>query len=171
MSGMGGDLTFKGLTNSIQNKNYQAWYMAPKTEQKVIDETIDFNKLTWEQIKALKPKNWFDDKSDYWEDGERQFFYGKDGTSNAYVKQGMDTEIEEYVEREITERFSWRLQTDEPIIFKSGGKIRVRGRDWYIVQVINQDATGTIQNKLNAFDTNPNAEWLQRLGLKTLVLV
>ena len=56
-------------------------------------------------------------------------FYGKDGTSNAYVKRGLDDEEVEYFDRALTQGQSWRIETNnQSIDFEVGGKIIAAGR-------------------------------------------
>lgn len=172
MSKYTGDLTDFGQTNSMFGKNIQAYYRAPKTEQDFGDSLENYTEMTGNELLALVPDNWFDDTNEeYWE-SEKKPFNGKDGQTNAYVKRGLDDNLTEYAEREQTNKYTWHFSTDENHIhFFGGGKIYAKGKEWFILKVINQDTTTTITNKYEAMDTSPYNERLQQLGLKTLVLI
>jgi len=172
MGGFGGDLTDFGQTTSLESKNIGAWYRAPKEELDFKDELDDFESMSADDLMALIPTNWYEETdADYWVD-DYVHFWGKDGQTNAYVKRGVDNEIFEPLDRFQTNKFAWLFATDENhTFFKAGGKIKTMGRDWFIVKVINQHSTTTIQNKFNAMDTSPNNPRLLQFGLKTLVLI
>jgi len=174
MAGQGGNLTDFGQTNSMASKNIQAYYRAPKQEynfSKELEE-IDINNSSMQDLLDLIPESWHEeDNTSYWEE-EKQFFWGKDGQTNAYVKRGVDDEVAEPLERFQVNKYAWHFATDDNhIIFKAGGKIYARGREWFIVKVITQDSTSSTQNKYNAMDTSPENKRLLQFGRKTLVLV
>ena len=78
----------------------------------------------------------------------------------------------EPLDRFQVDKFTWHFATDDNhILFKAGGKVYSRGKEWLIIKVITQDSTTSTQNKYNAMDTEPNNERLLQFGLKTLVLV
>lgn len=107
------------------------------------------------------------DKSQYFDETGVMFF-GKDGTSDAYVKRGLDSDLFSYFERQEIDKRTWRLQTSvSHIDFKSGGKIFVGEDEWVILKVINQLSTNDIENQLK---TRPNMNLIQHWGLKTLIL-
>lgn len=168
----GGNLTDYGQTGSLHGKLIEAYYRAPKEEWKVAEDMPDFDALSVDEILALVPDHWRDDTSeDYWLD-ERKPFSGKDGQTNAYVKRGVDDEVEEYLPRAQTNKIIWHFATDDNHIrFLGGGKIQARGRWWFILKVIGQDSTMTMTNKFTAMSTKPNNKRLLKYGLKTLVLV
>jgi len=172
MSRYGGDLTDYGQTSSIVGKNIEALYRSPKEEQQFANDLDDFETMSASQLLALIPANWHDDTSaDYWQD-EVIPFTGKDGQTNSYVKRGMDDELAEYGDRSQTNKFAWYFATDDNHIhFMAGGKVYTRGKEWFVIKVITQDSTLTMQNRYNAMDTNPKNTRLQQMGLKTLVLV
>jgi len=172
MGGFGGNLTDYGQTSSIEGKNIGALYRAPKEELDFKEELDDFETMSAQDLLDLIPTNWYEENDqDYWVD-DYVHFWGKDGQTNAYVKRGIDNEIDEPLDRYQINKFAWLFATeDNHIYFKAGGKIRTNGRDWFIIKVINQQSTYTIQNKYNAMDTGPDNKRLLRFGLKTLVLV
>jgi hypothetical protein len=172
MSKYGGDLTDYGQTSSMVGKNIEAFYRGPKEEQQFANDLENFEEMSVADLLALIPANWHDDtSSDYWQD-ELIPFSGKDGQTNAYVKRGVDDEITEYGDRQQTNQFTWKFATDDNHIhFMAGAKIYIRGREWFLIKVITQDSTLTMQNKYNAMDTNPKNTRLLQMGLKTLVLV
>lgn len=174
MGGFGGDLTDFGQTNSLENKNIEAYYRAPKEEYSFAQELAeaDVNGMSVNEMIALVPENWNEQTStDYWED-DLTHFWGKDGQTNAYVKRGVDDEIDEPLDRMQIDRFTWYFATDDNhTYFKAGGKIYARGREWFIVKVITQDSTSSTTNKYNAMNTDPYNKRLLQFGLKTMVLV
>lgn len=172
MGGFGGNLTDLGQTGSLYGKNLEAFYRAPKEELELSNEIENFSDMSMQDLLDLIPENWYEENNqDYWED-DLQHFSGKDGQTNAYVKQGVDDEITEIAPRYQTNKYVWQFATDDnDIYFKSGGKIYARGREWFIIKVIAQDSTSTTTNKYNAMDTSPYNKRLLQFGFKTLVLV
>lgn len=168
----GGDLTDFGQTGSLYGKNIRGNYRGPKEELDFKDGLENFEDLSMQSLLSLIPENWFEENdNDYWED-DVTGFWGKDGQTNAYVKQGVDNEIVEYLDRQQTNQYVWQFATDDNhIYFKVGGKVYARGREWFIVKVITQDNTSTTTNKYNAMDTSPKNKRLLQFGLKTLVLI
>lgn len=95
-------------------------------------------------------------------------FYGKDGTSDAYTKRGMDLEEFEYLDRQLTEKQAWRFETSNTYInFKVGSKIFIGEEEYVVVFIINQLNIGNIGNSLKA---RPNPNIIRRWGVKTLIL-
>ncbi len=171
MSKYRGDLTEYGQTNSLFGKNIEAYYRAPKKALDFKDEVDDYLSMSAESLIALIPSNWHDESGDYYE-GELQWFEGKDGQTNAYVKQGLDNEQIEFLDRQQTNQITWQFATDDNHIkFLSGGKIITRNKEWFILKVISQDSTSSTTNKYEAMDTSPNNDTLEQFGFKTLVLI
>lgn len=172
MKKYGGDLTDYGRTGSLYGKDIEATYKRPKNQIEMQDTDINLNDMTYEQIMALVPENWHDEKSDYWDDTPPVPFSCKDGQTNAYVKRGTDEEVDEYMNREETKVLVWHIATDDNHIrLMSGGKIRAKGIDWFVVKVIQQDSTGSYANRYKSMDTNPDNEELRHLGLKTMMCI
>ena len=172
MGNFGGNLTNFGQTNTLHGKNIQALYRGPKEELDFKEELKDYEDMSIDSLLALIPKNWFEETdNDNWEDNYTAFS-GKDGQTNAYVKQGIDSEVVEYLDRQQTNEYTWKFATDDNhIYFKVGGKVQTRGREWFVLKVITPDGTATTTNKFNAMDTGPYNTRLLQLGLKTLLLV
>lgn len=160
------------LQGTMHNKNIKCQYRKPKQEWQLKEEAPDFANMSIDDLKLTQPTNWFDDNNkDYWEDG-LQTFWGKDGQSNAYVKAGLDDEVEQLFDREENRTYLWRLQTDDGHVdFKSGGKIYALGREWFIMKVIILANTGTYQNKFYAMNTINNNPLLKNIGVKLLILM
>jgi len=172
MKKYGGDLTDFGQTGSLYLKNLNATYKRPKSQLDLQDRDIDLSTMTYAQIMALVPENWHDDTSDYWSTVDEEHFYCKDGQTNAYVKRGTDEEVEQYFDREETTILIWHIATDDnQAKFLSGGKVRAKGVDWFVLKVIQQDSTGTYANKYNAMNTSADNERLRHLGLKTMICI
>lgn len=172
MGKYGGDLTNFGQTNTLYGKNIEALYRAPKEELDFKDDLEDLEAKSISSLKEMIPDNWFEENnSDYWEDNYTHFT-GKDGQTNAYVKQGIDSEIIEVLDRQQTNQYIWKFATDDNhLYFKAGGKIQARGREWFLLKVITQDGTSSTTNKYNAMDTSPYNTRLLQMGLKLLVLI
>jgi len=170
--GYGGDLTDFGQTGSMVLKNLEALYRSPKTQLEQKDQEVDISTSTYAEILALVPKNWHDEKSDYWADNEALPFNCRDGQTNSYVKRGTDEEVEEVFDRQIASTVVWHIATDDNHIdFLAGGKVQAKGVEWFVLKVIQQDSTGTYANRYNAMDTSPDNKRLRRIGVKTLVCV
>ena len=167
----GGNLTNLGITGTLHGKNITAYYLEPKQDWEYEKELPNYADLSVQEILDRVPKNWKNNGDlSYWKSKERIFFSAKDGQTNAYVKRGIDEELDEFLDRQEVQKYAWQLATDDPIIFKAGGKVLVMGREYFILKVILQQATGTYQNNFNAMDTHPENKRLQLFGLKTLVL-
>ena len=107
------------------------------------------------------------DKSQYY-DETGITFYGKDGTSDAYVKRGLDADIVSYFERQEVNQRTWRFSTSSSDIdFKGGGKIVIGNKEWVIIKVINQFSTNDIENQLKV---RTNMNLLEYWGYKTFIL-
>lgn len=172
MKKYGGDLTNYGRTGSLYLKDIEATYKRPKNQIELQDKDLDLNDMTYEQIMALVPENWHDEKSDYWDETPPVPFSCKDGQTNAYVKRGTDEEVDEYFDREETKVLVWHIATDDNHVkFVAGGKIRAKGIDWYVAKVIQQDSTGSYANRYKAMDTNPDNDELRHIGLKTMMCI
>lgn len=154
--------------NKSFNMNIECYYRKPKKPLDFKETFPNYNKMSIKQIREGVPKNYNDKNEDFWYD-EQFKFYGKDGTSNAYVKRGLDMEEIEYFDRALTNGQSWRLETNNPKInFESGGKIIAGGREWIIVKIIGQQSTQTVQNKLWWGSTKKD---LVKNSIKTFILV
>lgn len=164
---MAADLTF-AYGNKSFNMNLKCYYREPKKTLDFRETFPRFNSMSVKQIKEYVPKNYNDNGEDFWYD-EKHIFWGKDGTSNAYVKRGLDDEEIEYFDRALAQGQSWRLETNnQNIDFKAGGKISAGGRDWIIIKVINQQATQTVQNQFWWQDTNKN---IAKQGIKMFIMI
>lgn len=167
----GGNLTNFTLSGSLHGKNISAFYLEPKEEWQFENEIPNFNELSVNDLLNLIPKNWHDNgNKSYWKTTDRQFFSAKDGQTNAYVKRGVDEELDEFMDRQEVQRNTWQIATDDPIVFRAGGKVIVMGKEYFVLKVILQQSTGTYQNKFNAMDTHPENDRLMLVGVKTLVL-
>lgn len=163
--------------NTAYNENIEAIYYEPIAEWKFQEDlkSSGYNK----SLKSLKEayekrvnKN-IRDKSEngnntsYWSKQGITFF-GKDGTSDAYTKRGMDLEEVEYLDRQLTEKQAWRLETSDTYIdYKVGAKVFIGNTEYIIVFIINQLNIGNIGNFLKA---RPNPNIVNRWGVKTLIL-
>ena len=127
MGGFGGNLTRKGQTNSLFSKNIDAKYRAPKNARLFGLELEEAETQSISQLLARIPSNYIEEQLNQtdtrWADNY-QFFSGKDGQTNAYVKRGMDFELTEVAEGFETTVIVWHFSTDDTSIdFSVGGKI------------------------------------------------
>lgn len=167
----GGDLTNKALTGTLHEKNISAFYIEPKKEWEFEKEVADFSNMSVNEILEQIPKNWKDNSDrSYWKTREKIFFSAKDGQTNAYVKRGVDEILDEYMDRQETQRNTWQIATDDPIDFRPGGKVIVLGKEYFILKVIIMQTIGTYQNKFMAMDTHPENSRGRLIGVKTLIL-
>lgn len=174
MGGYGGDLTRKGQTNSLFSKNIDAKYRAPKDARLFGMEIEETTPLSISQLLAMIPANYVEEqlnvKDTKWTN-DYQFFSGKDGQTNAYVKRGMDFELAEVADGYETTIVVWHFSTDDTSIdFNVGGKIYTAGREWTIMKIINQFSRGTATNKYFAMNTM-DTDIIQKSGYMTFVLV
>jgi hypothetical protein len=164
---MAADLTY-AYGNKSFNMNIKCYYRAPKKSLDFKESFPNYNKMSVRQIREGIPKNYNDNNEDFWYE-EQVIFYGKDGTSNAYVKRGLDDEEVEYFDRALTQGQSWRIETNnQSIDFEVGGKIIAAGREWIIVRIVRQQTTQTIQNQLWWGETQKD---IGKLGTKLFILV
>lgn len=169
-------LTFILGSSTTFNENIKAEYYEPLKEYDFENaiRNADFN----ESILSLKnaylnrvdrnKRNVSGDSNTKYFSDVSKVVFGKDGTSDAYVKRGLDHDLVEYFERQETEKRSWRFETTNSLInFKNGGKVIIGSKEYIIIKVINQINTADIPNLLN---TRPNMELLENWGVKTLIL-
>ena len=159
------------------NEDIKAWYHAPLNEydfDKNIKnsnymESIDDLKKAFEiAIGKTKVEDVNDRTKGQYFDETGQLFFGKDGTSDAYVKRGLDNDMVSYFERQETSKRTWRFSTSTSNIeFKSGGKVFVGDKEWVIIKVINQLSTNDIENQLKS---RRNMNLVENWGYKTLIL-
>ena len=175
-------MSFQNLfgNNTAYNENVRAYYVAPKEEyffQEEVKNTnytkniLELKKSYQDRVnkekRDLQNPNEIVNAPEYWQQ-DRSLFYGKDGTSDAYTKRGKDMEFDEYMERQMTQKQSWRFETSNTFIdFKAGGKVYIGNTEYMIMLVINQLGIGNIPNHLKVRN-NPNN--LDRWGVKTLIL-
>ena len=174
MGGFGGNLTRKGQTNSLFSKNIDAKYRAPKDARLFGLELEEAEPMSIEQLLARIPSNYIEEQLNQtdtkWTDNY-QFFSGKDGQTNAYVKRGMDFELTEVAEGFETKVIVWHFSTDDTSIdFSVGGKIYTGGREWTVMKIINQFSRGTATNKYFAMNTL-DTDIIKKSGYMTFVLV
>lgn len=174
MGGFGGDLTRTGQTNSMFGKNIDAKYRAPKDARLFGIEINQAEVLSIESLLARIPENYIEEQTkvtgDRWKEGF-DYFSGKDGQTNAYVKRGLDFELSEIVDGFEAPVLVWHFATDDTSIdFQLSGKVYTMGREWTIIKIINQYSRGTTINKFYAMNTLDNA-YGQMVGYKTFVMV
>lgn len=166
--------------NTAYNEDIRAYYVAPKEEYLFQEEVerSNYTKSAQEMKKAYqeavnkKLRDEIDPNEPslpptYWQT-DRMFFKGKDGTSDAYTKRGKDLEFDEYMERQLTQKQAWRLETSNTYIdFVAGGKVFIGDDEYIIIKVINQLGVGNIPNFLKVRN---NPRTLNNWGVKTLIL-
>lgn len=152
-------------------QNQLGYYLEPKEEVDIVESIPNWRNMTTKQVQEYyESRQLFtsEDNMDYIKK-HRVPFYCKDGTTNVYTKRGFDIDITELLDRQLTEKQTWRLQTTNTSIdFKAGGRIYVGNRKFIIIKVINQISTETVQNKYYA---RRNMDDWTKLGIKLLVLV
>ena len=174
MGGFGGDLTDFGQTNALVLKNIDAKYRAPKNARLFGLAIEDAEVKSIAELIARIPQNYIKEQTtvtgDKWEDGF-EWFSGKDGQTNAYVKRGMDYELVEVADGTETPVVTWHFATDDTHVdFMVGGKVYTMNREWTVMKIITQFSRGTTSNKFYAMTTVDN-DLARRIGVKTLVLV
>lgn len=165
--------------NTSYNQDVEAYYYAPLKEWEINDKVIENasnNNISVQDIKKSYMtkinKQLRDKEPNYinntlWNESQ-EIFFGKDGTSDAYTKRGMDIEFFEYFDRQVTEKQAWRFETNDSYIdFKVGAKVIIGKKEFVIMKVINQLNIGNIPNFIKA---RPNMDLLDKWGVKTLIL-
>lgn len=162
------------------NEDIKAYYHAPLKEydfEKKIKESnytanLDSLKKAFElATKRVKPKDEFEANSMndtiYFKETGRMFFC-KDGTSDAYVKRGLDSDLDSYFERQEINKKTWRIETSTTYIdFVAGGKVFIGEDEWTIIRAINLFAGSGIENSLKG---RPNVNLLRKWTVKILIL-
>lgn len=175
--GKGRSLTMIMGQSTTFNEDIKAWYHPPLKEydfdknikQSNYNKSIDDLKKAFEIATGQTKLDNIDDipKTQYYDETGMMFF-GKDGTSDAYVKRGLDNDMVSYFERQEINKRTWRFSTSvSHIDFKAGGKIFVGNKAWVIIKVINQISTNDIENQIKA---RWNMELFENWGYKTLIL-
>lgn len=174
MGGFGGDLTNFGQTNALVLKNIDAKYRAPKDARLFGIQIEDSIPMSIAELISRIPEDYVKEQTmvtgDRWNDAF-EWFSGKDGQTNAYVKRGLDFELVEVANGNEVVVTVWHFATDDTHIeFMVNGKVYTMGREWTIMKIINQYSRGTVANKLYGMNTIDNVD-AQRIGIKILVLV
>lgn len=160
------------------NEDVKAYYYEPLREQDFINNIKESNymitpeKLKENMLKRMnkeyEQKNPLTENTQYYSSVGIPFF-GRDGTSDAYVKRGVDSDIAEYFDRQQLAKRSRRFQTSNSSIdFKSGGKIVIGSKEWIIAKIINIQSGSDFDNKVKG---TYNMDLLENFGNKIFILI
>lgn len=157
------------LIRKIPNQTLRAKYYAPKTRRDIEELYPDFKSLSPAQIKALYSDNFLNEhRGDFIEQEGIPFKY-KDGTEDVYVKSGYESDVFEYLERNMMDKKKYRIITDNTQIeFTAGGRVEIDGTFFEIIKVIAMTSDISTQDKFRAMKGVQNP---QRFAPKLLALI
>lgn len=136
------------LLRKIPNQSLRAKYYAPKTRRDIEEQYPDFQSLSPKQIKDLYSKDFLNENRGDFIEQEGQAFRFKDGTEDVYVKSGYESDVFEYMERNMMDKRKYRIITDVTHIqFVAGGRVEIDGTFFEIIKVIEMTSDVTTQNK------------------------
>jgi hypothetical protein len=139
------------LINKIPNQTLRAKYYAPKTRRDIEELYPDFKTMSPLQIKQLYSNNFLNEhKGDFVSEDGTSFKY-KDGTEDVYVKSGYESDVFEYLERNMMDKKKYRIVTDNTVVeFVAGGRVEIDGVLFEIIKVIALTSDISTQNKFRA---------------------
>lgn len=136
------------LLRKIPNQTLKAKYYAPKTRRDIEEQYPNFQDLSPKQIKDLYTNNFLNEHRGDFLEQEGQAFRYKDGTEDVYVKSGFESDVFEYMERNMMDKRKYRIITDVTHInFVAGGRIEIDGIFFEIIKVIEMTSDIATQNK------------------------
>lgn len=157
------------LINKIPNQTLRAIYYAPKSRRDIEDQFEDFTSLSPKQIKEYYSNNFINEhRGDFIEEEGTPFKY-KDGTEDVYVKSGYESDLFEYMERNMMDKKKYRIITDNTHVdFMAGGRVKIDGVFFEIIKVISMTSDVSTQNSFRGKRGVQNA---QQYAPKLLALV
>jgi hypothetical protein len=139
------------LLTKVPNQTLRAKYYAPKTRRDIEELYPDFQSLSPKQIKELYSKDFLNEHRGDFLEQEGQSFRYKDGTEDVYVKSGFESDVFEYMDRNMMDKKKYRIITDMTHIdFVAGGRVEIDGIFFEIIKVIGMTSDIPTQNKFRA---------------------
>ena len=169
------NITWVNQGQSILLQGFKGYYYAPKQELDLKEKFPKYQNMNLAQLKALVQTDFIENFQDsngnnitmYEERPE--VFYFRDGKSDVYTKGGYDTQVFEYLDRQLGQSQRWRIETSATHIdFKSGGKLVIADKEYIILKVLTIITSGTTPNKFMAMNTPKGFE---RFAPKLLAIV
>lgn len=157
------------LLRKIPNQTLRAKYYAPKSRRDIEELYPNFNDMSPSQIKALYSDNFMNEqRGDFIEQEGIPFRY-KDGTEDVYVKSGYESDVFEYLDRNMMDKKKYRIITDASHVdFMAGGRIEIDGTFFEIIKVIAMTSDVSTQNKFRGMK---GVNQPQRFAPKLLALI
>lgn len=157
------------LLRKVPNQTLRAKYYPPKSRRDIEELYPDFQSLSPKQIKELYSNDFLNEhRGDFIEDEGIPFRY-KDGTEDVYVKSGYESDVFEYLDRNMMDKKKYRIITDNTHVeFLAGGRIEIDGTFFEVIKVISMTSDVTTQNKFRAMKGVQNP---QRFAPKLLALI
>jgi hypothetical protein len=136
------------LLRKIPNQTLKAKYYAPKTRRDIEEQYPNFQDLSPKEIKELYSNDFLNEHRGDFVEQEGQVFRFKDGTEDVYVKSGYESDIFEYMERNMMDKRKYRIITDVTHIqFVAGGRVEIDGVFFEVIKVIEMTSDVATQNK------------------------
>lgn len=153
----------------VPNQTLRAKYYAPKSRRDIEELYPNFQDLSPQEIKNLYSNNFLNEhRGDFIEDEGIQFRY-KDGTEDVYVKSGYESDVFEYLDRNMMDKKKYRIITDNTNIeFLAGGRVEIDGVFFEVIKVIGMTSDVSTQNKFRAMKGVSNP---QRFAPKLIALI
>lgn len=157
------------LIRKVPNQTLKAKYYAPKSRRDIEELLPNFKTMSPSQIKEEYSKNFMNEhRGDFLENEGIPFKY-KDGTEDVYVKSGFESDLFEYMERNMMDKRKYRIITDNSNVdFMAGGRVEIDGLFFEIIKVISMTSDVATQN---SFRAKKGIQRAQQMAPKLLALV
>ena len=153
----------------VPNQTLKGKYYAPLNQRDIEEFNPNYKTLSPKQIKESYQDAFLSEHRGEFTEKAGTTFRFKDGTEDVYVKSGYEHDVFEYLDRNLMNKYKYRIITDVTHIeFKAGGRIEINGVMFEILKVINMTNDIPTQNK---FRMMPYVQDFQRYAPKVLALV
>jgi hypothetical protein len=153
----------------IPNQTLKATYYAPKSQRDIEEFNPNYKTLKPSELKNLYADAFMEEHRGEFTETNGQVFRYKDGTEDVYVKSGYEHDVFEYLDRQLMNKYKYRIITDVTHIdFKAGGRVMINGVFFEVLKVINMTNDIPTQNK---FRMMPYVQDFQRYAPKVIALV
>jgi hypothetical protein len=132
----------------IPNQVFECIYYPPLSQEEMKSLTYDRTTMSYNDIQALENNLIELNGERNWVSTSGISFMGAEGTEDVYKKQGLDSVLGEYPERQQYEQINWRILTNASHIdFDVNGLIKIGDMKLKVLKVVYAFSTGTTPNK------------------------
>lgn len=166
---MAANISKVNFIRKIPNQTLKATYYPPKTERDIEQFNPNYRTLSPKELKQKYEDAFMQEHRGEFIEKNGQVFRYKDGTEDVYVKSGYEHEVFEYLDRQLMNKFKYRIITDVTHInFKAGGRVKINGIMYEVLKIINMTNDIPTQNK---FRMMPYVNNFQDFAPKVIALI